>query len=120
MRTVAWITLQLAIIAAAVWMDADIARIDGRAPTPGMGIALGVVFAFIVTGCIVVVRDKLLTRRSTRTVAPAGGVYIDAGPGLPALDSQSGQTGGEGERLVTSSRSGRYLPEGGSGVRVSE
>lgn len=120
MRTLAWMTLQIVIVAAAVWLEYDMAPLHDRAPNIGAGIALGIVFAFIVTGSIVVIRDKLSTWRARRVVAPSGGVYLDTRPGSSALGGQRDETRRESHSLAAPAGSSRHVPEDGVGPRIGK
>lgn len=110
MRTLAWMTLQIVIIAAAVWLEYDMAPVHERAPNLGAGIAMGVVFAFIVTGSVVLIRDKLLTRRIKGAAATGLPTALDRERGEPTREIESftasGRSGGEGAKLIGSGRIG--------------
>jgi hypothetical protein len=113
MKTLAWMTLQAAIIASVVLMQSDVGRQLGKEPDYGTAFVFGIVAAFLVTVAIVIVRDTLLAWRSRRAAAPTGGIYRDAGTALriPAVGSDDGEPGSERQSLAAPSRSGGDSPK---------
>lgn len=108
MRPIAWMALQIAIVAAAVWLEYDMAPLHNRAPNLGAGVAMGIVFAFIITGSLVVVRDKLLVWRSRRDLAAGLTTALGRQRGEPAREIERfAATGGgssESAKLIGGSR----------------
>ena len=103
MSKLAWIVLQLAVIAWWVWVELDGAAMRGQEPHVALSVGVGVFFAFMVTAALVVARDafrRLRSRMQSPTV-PIG-VDVDAGRlrSIAHFDQSADQDGG----LIASGR----------------
>lgn len=113
MKTLAWMTLQAAIVAAVVVVQVDVGHQLGKTPDYGTAFVFGIFAAFLVTAAIVIVRDKILAKGFGRGAGPSTGIDLDtrATTGIPAIGSGNGETGSEGQSLATPTRSGGDGPK---------
>lgn len=99
-KTLAFMVLQIAVVAGCVWLEYDSAPLYRREPQLGIAFAMGVFFAFIVTAGIIAARD-LWTRLSARISRP----HSDSPTVLGRTQPEISQAGGESSRLAASARS---------------
>jgi hypothetical protein len=110
MRTLAWMALQIAVVAWWVWVEYDEAAFRGRSAEPLHGFAMGIFFAFIVTAGIVAARDGIGRLVSSARRARAGRAVTGAAVAPAAAHSEIAQPRHQGTNLPAPGFS-EQLPE---------
>jgi hypothetical protein len=123
-KVLIWMIIQAAAFACGIWLEIDVARETGQPPNFLRGAIIGIIAAFAITALCVDAIPRLIAW-TRRMFSPPVSVTRDVNPpravsGLPAIETDGGQPGRQGERLIASDRSSRDLPKLAGDRRIGQ